>query len=295
VDDFLARHKRKLIVAAVVAVALGTMGTVMNRVQVEAGHEAIMVDKPFFSIFDGGGVRPEPFSTGSTWLFYTTEIIRYDLRPFQHTEKFDDAIDGTITADNIPIDFNAYIKVRPISGKTPRLHASFGPNWYPQNLKEVFRTSVRDEVAKYTMTVLTTRQANAQKDVLGDIQRHVIKEMRDFVKDKGIDAEVMEVIVGKVTPPQKILDQLAETANQQQRAQTEIQRTAAEIQRKNAERERANADNEYRNKIGYSVSEFLSLEIAKKQVEALKECGAKASCTAIIGQLGVQATLPLQK
>ncbi len=271
------------------------MFAVTKRVQVEAGNEAVLVDKPFWTIFDNGGVRSEPFTTGSKWLFYTTEPIMYDVRPIQHTEPFDDVKDGTITADNIPIDFNAYIKVRPIPGKTPRLHASFGPTWYQMNLKEVFRTSVRDEVSKTSMTALTTRQLNADgKDILGEIQRVVIGEMREFVKTKGIDAEVMEVIVGKATPPQKILDNLADTAAQQQRAKTEDERTKAEIQRKNAETERANADNAYRNNIGFTPSQFLQLEIAKKQIEAIGACGNKANCTAIIGQLGVQPTVPLK-
>lgn len=284
-----------IVAAVVLFLFVITMIVVTKRVQVDAGHESVLVDQPFWTMFSDGGVRPEPLATGSKWLFYTTDSVTYDVRPVQYTEKFDDAVDGTITADNIPIDFNAYIKTRPIPGKTPRLHGSFGPHWYAQNVKEVFRTSVRDEVSKTTMTALTTRQLNKDgKDILGEIQRVVLAEMREFVKTKGIDVEVMEVIVGKVTPPQKILNSLAETADQQQRAKTEDERTAAEIRRKNAETERANADNAYRNSIGFTPSQFLQLELAKKQIEAIHACGAKAGCTAVIGELGVQTTMPLK-
>lgn len=217
----------------------------------------------------------------------------YDVRPAQQTESFDDVRDGTISSDNIPIDFNAYIKLRPIPGKTPKLHDSFGPNWYNENVKEKFRTSVRDEVAKTPMTALTTRQLNGDgKDILGEIQRVTLEEMRQFVKTEGIDVEVMEVIVGKATPPETVLEALAETASQQQRAKTENERKAAEINRKGAETERAAADNAYRNSVGFNSKEFLQLEIAKKQVEAIKACGG--SCTAIIGELGVQPTLSLK-
>lgn len=283
------------VAAVLVALFVSTMFLVTKRVQVEAGIEAVLVDKPFWTMFGDGGVRPEPLTAGSKWLFYTTDPVMYDVRPFQHTEKFDDVVDGTITSDNIPIDFSAYIKVRPIPGKTPRLHASFGPTWYPMNLKEVFRTSVRDEVSKTPMTALTTRQLNADgKDILGEIQRVVLGEMREFVKAKGIDAEVMEVIVGKATPPQKVLDSLANTANEQQRSKTEDERTKAEIQRKNAETERANADNAYRNSVGFNSSQFLQLELAKQQVAAIQACGSKANCTAVIGALGVQPTVPLK-
>jgi regulator of protease activity HflC (stomatin/prohibitin superfamily) len=151
--DTEVRFLLKRVVPCVVLVLIGiTLFAVTKRIEVEAGHEVVLVDKPFWTFLDSGGVRPEPLTTGSKWLFYTTEQIPYDVRPVQHTEKFDAATDGTITSDNIPIAFNAYIKVRPITGQTPALHDGFGPGWYDQNLKEVFRTAVRDEVAKATMT-----------------------------------------------------------------------------------------------------------------------------------------------
>lgn len=281
------------LIVGVIFLALSFFTT--KRVQVEAGSEAVLIDKPFFTIFGGGGVRDEPHATGSKWLFYTTDIVAYDIRPVQITESFDDVRDGTITVDNIPIDFSAYIKVRQIAGKTPNLHKSFGPEWYKQNLQQLFRTSVRDEVAKTPMTALTTRQLNKEgKDILGEIQRVVLSEMREFVKAKGIDVEVMEVIVGKATPPEKVLAAIAETASQQQKSKTEDERRKAEINRKGAEIERANADNAYRNSVGFTSVQFLQLEVAKKQVEAIHACGAKASCTAIIGELGKQVTLPIK-
>lgn len=290
-------HKKLILAGMGIAFAIFVvvMLSVTKRVQVPAGNEAVLIDKPFWTFLGDGGVRPEPQVTGSKWLFYTTDVVLYDVRPLQHTESFDDVKDGTITSDNIPIDFKAYIKVRPILGKTPKLHASFGELWYESNLKELFRTSVRDEVAKTPMTALTTRQLNKDgKDILGEIQRNVLKEMREFVASKGIDVEIMEVIVGKATPPQTILNELSVTAAQQQRAKTEDERTKAEKQRKNAETERANADNAYRNSVGFNSEQFLQLEIAKKQVEAISACGANEHCTVIIGQLGTPTTLPLK-
>lgn len=278
---FLSGNVILLIFAAIV------MFAITDRVKVEAGHEAVLIDKPFWTVFSDGGVRPEPLQTGSKWLFYTTDVVSYDVRPVQHTEKFDDERDGTITADNIPIDFSAYVKVRPIPGLTPKLHSSFGPKWYESNLREVFRTSVRDEVSKANMTALTTRQLNAEgKELIGEMQRLVLAEMREFVKAKGIDVEVMEVIIGKATPPQKILEALAETASQQQRFKTETEKARAESERKKAEKNRAEADNAYRDSIGYSPSQFLELEMAKKQVEAVQACAGRGGCTVIVGNLG---------
>ncbi len=296
---FYRNHKKLVIFGSIGLVLFFIFVSIMigitKRVQAEAGVELVIVDKPFWTIFGKGGVREEPLSTGAMWLFYTTDIVPYDLRPVQYTEAFDDEKDGTITADNVPIDFKAYIKLRSVQGKTPRLHVKFGVNWYNMNVKEVFRTSVRDEVAQQKMTALTTRQIGEKGDVLGNLGRKVFNEMVEFVKTKGLDVEVMEVIIGKATPPQKILDSLTATADQQQRAKTEIERRLAEIQRKEAEGKRAEADNEYRNKIGFSPEQFMVLELAKKQVEAVTACSKNANCTAIIGELGVAATLPLKK
>lgn len=266
----------------------------LHRVNVEAGQEAVLTDKPF--LIGTGGVQPEALSTGSKWFYWTTTANYYSLLPEQKTETFDDERDGTITSDNIPIDFNAYIKVRVVAGKTPLLHAKFGSNWYVQNLQQVFRTAVRDQVSKATMTSLTTRQLNVEgKEMLEIMQLAVRDEMREFVKKEGIFVEVMEVIIGKATPPKRTLDALAETASQQQRFKTETERARAETEREKAERNRAVADNAYRNSLGYSPEQYLRLELAKKHIEAVQACAGKSNCTIIVGELGgATPTLPLK-
>lgn len=262
----------------------------LQRVKIDAGFEAVLIDKPFWTAFGKGGVRPEPLTAGAKWLWYTTEVVTVDLRPFQWTERFDDKVDGTITSDNVPIDFNAYIKTRPVDSRTPELVARFGPDWYNKNLKEYFRTEVRDEVVKHPMTALTTRQ-----DVLAKVQADVKKSVEDFVKKEELPIVVMEVIIGKAAPPDTIVAALADTAAQQQRAKTEDERAKAEINRKHAEANRAKADNAYREAIGLSPAQFLQLEGYKAYVEAAKQCSnSSKGCTMVVGEPGVIPTIAVR-
>lgn len=71
---FFSFSKRSTVIAVAVALAsffllLVLSPIIVNRVQVEAGTEAVLVDKPFFTMFGDGGVRPEPQTTGPKWLF----------------------------------------------------------------------------------------------------------------------------------------------------------------------------------------------------------------------------------
>lgn len=293
-ESFISRNKGKIALVVVGVIFAMIFIANLQRIKVEAGTEVVLVDQPKLTFFFGnGGVRPEPLQAGSKWLFASTRGIPYDVRPVQYDEIFDDVADGTITSDNIPIDFHAYIKIRPIPGETPNLHVDYGDLWYHNNVRQEFRTAVRNEVAQVSMTVLTTRQLNADgDDILGLIQTRVLEGMRAFVLDRGIEVEVQEVIVGKATPPASILNALAETASQQQRAKTETERAKAEDQRLNAETARAEADNAYRNSIGLSPEQFVSLEIGKMQLDAVRSC--TGGCTVIVGDLGIPATVPLR-
>lgn len=276
---------RNIVVAVIAIVILVTLGSITKRIKVDAGMEAVLIDKPFFSIFGSGGVRQTPVSSGSTWVFYTTEDIMIDIRPEQKSEKFDDVI----TSDNVPVDFNAYIKLRVKEGLTPVLYSKLGSSWYENNLKEIFRTEIRDSVAKFPMTDLTTRQS-----LLNDIQKNVSKAMESFIQKNEYPIVMMEVIIGKVSPPEQIMTALSDTASQQQRAKTEDERAKAEIQRKDAEKRRAEADNAYRNSIGLNPSQFIELEAIKAYERAATACANSNKGTCIIGQPPGSMVLPLK-
>ena len=54
---------------------------------VDAGHEGVLVEQPFF--FGHGGVDPVPSKTGRVWVAPTTHVVDVDVRPVQYSEHFD--------------------------------------------------------------------------------------------------------------------------------------------------------------------------------------------------------------
>ena len=67
----------------------------------DAGHEVVLVDKPWF--FGHGGVESEPVKTGRTWAAMTTEGVDVYMQP----QKFDTELPDTMTSDGVPITFHA--------------------------------------------------------------------------------------------------------------------------------------------------------------------------------------------
>lgn len=231
----------------------------VHRVKADAWEELVLVDKPYF--FWKWWVRPASIKTWAEWIWKSTDTVKVWVRPVQYEVKFDDIM----TSDNVPVDFSAFVKIKVLDNKTPTLIWKYWTEWYKTNLEQIFVTELRDAIARHPMTSLTTRQ-----DLLSGIQKQVIDEVKKFVTTNQIPVEIQEVIIWKINPPDKIKDQLAETAAQQQRKKTEIEKTWAEIERKNSETKRAEADNAYRNALGLSPEQFIQLENLKAQKEIAK-------------------------
>jgi hypothetical protein len=72
-----------------------------------------------------------------------------------------------------------------------------------------------------------------------------------------------------------VLNQINETAGQQQRLKTLVAAGLAENQRAVSEKARAVADDAYRMSMGYSVEQYAQMQIANIQAEA---CEKAAQC-----------------
>lgn len=81
----------------------------------DAGQEVVLVKKPI--LFGHGGVDPTPVTTGTQMIALTTDEVLVNMIPEQHTEDFDDIM----TADNVAVDFSAYVKTKVIDGRSPEL------------------------------------------------------------------------------------------------------------------------------------------------------------------------------
>ena len=259
------------------AVALMASGCAL--VAVDAGHEGVLVYKPFF--FGHGGVDPTPIQTGRQAVAPTTEVIDVDVRPLQYSEHFD-----IISAENAPVSFDAFLIANVMEGRSPELVQRFGPNWYQHNVKEAFRTFVREEVQKYPLFELTTKPATRSR-----LQEAVEQEMKTKLIDKqGIPVRVNRVVFGSILPPKGVLEQTAETIKQEQRKITMVEFQKAEEAREKAERQRGIADRAYREHLGLTAPEFVDLRRIEVQKEIVQH--APANLTIIMGMEKTGINLP---
>lgn len=267
-------------VIAVLVVLFLTWLLFLKRAKVDAGFQGVLIDKPYF--FGKGGVRQDTVSTGAKWMWVTTEMVAIDTRPLQSTEGFNDMI----TSDNIPVDFNAYVKF--VITEPVTLVAKYGANqFYPNNLKEPFRTIVRNNCRKYKMTELISDAATIQK-MEGDIQNELIA----YVAENKYPVKIMDVIIGKAQPNDDVMTAINQTAAQQQLQKTEKERAKAQEHRKEAEQRRAEADNAYRMSMNLSPEQFVSLEAIKAYKEVGDACAKGKDCTLVIVPNNTNMVLP---
>ncbi len=229
---------------------------------IDAGEEGVMIYQPWF--FGHGGVDPQPIKAGLEYTALSTVVERYDIKPLQFTETFDDLI----TKDNNPVDFSSYLELQIETGKTPQLHELFGREWYERKIKEKYRTIIRDLGRENTMFELTT-----DPNLVAVLEKRTFEETSQYITEQKIPVILNRVTIGKVSPPDAVIEETIKTAAQNQRDKTENARAKAELSRKQAEINKAIADRAYRENFGMSTLEYLrlrELEIEKEKLEIVR-------------------------
>jgi regulator of protease activity HflC (stomatin/prohibitin superfamily) len=238
-----------------------------SRFAPDAGHEIVLVQKPWF--FGHGGIVREPVTTGLTFGAFTTKGILVNMQP----QQFELDLPDTMTSDGVPISFHAIMLLQVVD--SVKLIETFGPNWYQHNLAAPFGKMVRQAVRKHGMN-----ETAISAEAIESIDAEIHASLASFIEQKGLPVKLITLTVGKANPPDSVKNQRIETAAQQQRIQTEQQKKLAEDQRKRAEESRAAADNAYREAMHLSPEQFIQLETIKMQAQV---CGSdgKATCTFI--------------
>ena len=244
-------------------VAMIVMASFMNTAcispsGVDGGEEAVLTYKPW--VFGHGGVDPKPIATGLTWTVWSTSVNRYNIKPRKVTEKF---IDLTAT-DNVAIDFNSYLTLKIKKGMSPILHDKFGAEWYSNNVKDYYRTVVRNEGRTHSSIELRTNPK-----VIEAAQENIRVAMVKYLDRIQLPVDVVKSVIGKVIPPDEVLKEAERTAAQKQREKTQIARAKAELSRAQAETNKALADKSYSSEFRMSTDQFLrnkELDIMEKAV-----------------------------
>jgi regulator of protease activity HflC (stomatin/prohibitin superfamily) len=246
---------KQLLILVILVMALSGC----HSVTTPPGYESVIIDNPWF--FGHGGVRQETQKPGLSWYWWSTTSVDIAMTPM----KYDEPLDHLATGDNNFINYASYIVLQ---WKDPAYHVkNFGrENWYNHNLKEQYRTIVRDVTKKYQMTSIMT-----DPPTLASIEAEIAAQFRKHIETTGLRVTLINVNMGKALPDGPVIVEMNNTAAQQQRKKTEVQRKLAEDSRLQAEQSRANADNAYRQSMKLDAAQFVQLESIKRYSDACKE------------------------
>ncbi|MBI4002377.1 MAG: hypothetical protein HY348_11410 [Nitrospira defluvii] len=262
--------------------AIGAVGALLctsGCVAIEAGHEGVLVEQPFF--FGHGGVDAVPSKTGRVLVALTTKVIEVDIRPLQYSEHFD-----IISAENAPVSFDAFMIANVVESRSPELISRYGPNWYQNNVKEAFRTFVREEVQRYPLFQLTTDPTTRTK-----LQDAIAREVQSkLIEKQNMPIRLNRVVVGSILPPKGVVEQTTQTIVQEQRKITMVEFQKAEEAREKAEKQRGIADRAYRESLGLTAPEFVDLRRIEVQKEIVQH--SPAALTVIMGLERVGINMP---
>jgi regulator of protease activity HflC (stomatin/prohibitin superfamily) len=237
-----------------------------HGVSPDFGEEAVLIRQPWF--FGAGGVVAEPVAPGLRWVAWTTDHVMVNMQPQQFGVHFEDLM----SSDGVPLDFDAVLRLQVTN--SVRLISEFGTDWFNRNVAAEFQNRVRQSVRKHGMneTAISTV-------AIEEIDDEVTVAMEEYLIDADLPLNLIQVTVGRANPPDAVKDQRVATATEQQRQLTEQQRKIAEDARLEAERSRAAADNAYRNSLGLSPAQFISLEAINMQRAA---CTGGTTCTFVL-------------
>lgn len=233
---------------------------------VDGGEEGVFIKKPLF--FGSGGVDTNALTNGSTWKVFSTDYVVYSVINTRYSENFDDVA----TNETTPVDMNAHIFLKIKDGKSPIIHMNYGPNWYENNLQDIFRKYIKDFVSRYDMITLVS-----EREIYDEIEPVIKQQMIDYIallsKTKELPIEVIQVIVDKAKPNEGVREELNNTAIYMQQKNTELMKQEMQIARRETERLRAMADKQYQLTMGFTPQQFISLralELENQKIEMIK-------------------------
>ena len=174
---------------------------------IPAGHKGVFRGK--FS-----GTRPAVYKDGFKWHWPWANIINYDVRWKTATEKL-----NILSADNLHMDVEVALRLRPTESEVYSLHTEIGPEYYPQVVQQPLRA--------VSLTVLSGYNFNDIPKQTIEIQNKILSQVREELKGKHIDFDAVEL--RHVEYPATVIQATNEKlATQQRMEQKEYEKKIAE-------------------------------------------------------------------
>lgn len=153
-----------------------------------AGHAGYVRSTPLVGAGEYVGTQLGPTSTGWVWR---QKIVNIDIRSRTFSE------DMTIpTSDRLRVELRAHARIRPQPTMIRELVDEFGgENWYISNVRDQFRSAVRNRVQVLKPFDIKDRMRRIGDEVLADMQERY----------KGKPVIFESVDIGDINYPEKIV------------------------------------------------------------------------------------------
>ncbi|SFV64224.1 hypothetical protein MNB_SV-12-1442 [hydrothermal vent metagenome] len=233
--------KKFLIVIAIIVIGYLF---IVKRVTVNVGEEAVIIKKPWF--FGAKGIEKDSISTGTIWSITSSEIKIISLKAF----TIEDSLCNLFTKDNIPVDFNISLVFKYKKGEGSTLIENFGGDreWYTNLVSKPLHNSMEVAIKKQIFNDLYY-----DENITNEIKKDILFGVRDLIKKRAIPVNLIDIIIGKITPPKEIIESAI-------KRETQKDRIAFHQLRKEAEKTSAEADRAYMIKMNMTPKEYIKMK-----------------------------------
>lgn len=243
-----------LVFVIVASMAAGCMTTTIQSG--EAGVE--------YSIFGGTDLdrtRGEGLQVHAPWV----DVIRYDARVQEKLEQI-----NALSSNGLSIRMDVSIRWRPDVEALPRLHTTYGTDYYRKLVQPEVRSAVREVVGRFTPEELySTRRTELQSSIMRRVEEGV----------EGRYVQVEAVLIRDVQLPEQIRRAIENKLKEEQEAERyefTLQKEKLEAERKRIE---AQGQAEYQRIITESLSPTF---LQYKGIEATQQLAESPNTKTVI-------------
>lgn len=255
-----------IIALLIVAVLIpGCMSTT-----VESGEAAVK-----YSVFGGTNLENtvgEGLQVHAPWV----DIIRYDVRVQEQLEDI-----TALSSNGLSIGMDVSVRWKPDAETLPRLHTTYGTEYYRKLVQPELRSAAREVVGLFTPEELYSSKRD-------ELQTEMIDRVRQGVETEYVGIEA--VLIRDVRLPQQIQNAIENKLQEEQEAQRyefTLQKEKLEAERKQIE---AEGEAEYQRIITESLSpSFLQF----KGIEATRELAQSNNSKVVVVGSSESGGLPL--
>lgn len=244
----ISRFMSRIGILGIIAIIIVSLGAGCMTTTVDAGERGVKFSS--FSGTDLSTTYAEGFHIHPPW----TKIEQYEVRVQETLEPI-----VALSSNGLSITMDISVRYRPIPDELPRLHTTYGQDYFRRMIQPGLRSVAREVVGRYTPEELYSSKRT-------ELQERIEQGVQAGVQDEFI--EVSAVLIRHVELPQQIQTAIENKLKEEQ----EAERYEFTIQKERLEAERKEIEAEGEARYQRIISESLSPQYLRfKGIEATRE------------------------